>query len=204
MVGFSGGDETPFAVNFVAHPVDGTQLQAQDPEDGAVVRPDQDQTALVSHAHAIRRLGGFFDDGQRVDGNGHGPRDAHQGRERVAAVVRGRNPVSPVVQAWGDAQSPVFLGCVVVFAFGVGDVSDLSATVEPAQFLVCRGEGVVFGEHVDAAACFHRSAQRNAFGERLARGGFAHHVFFRLKRLDCEGRVLVAVVRQDDRVHFMF
>ena len=77
MVGFGGGDETPFAVNFVAHPVDGTELQAQNSKDGAVVHPDQYQTALIPHAHPVGRLGGFFNNGQRIDGNGHGTRDAH-------------------------------------------------------------------------------------------------------------------------------
>ena len=90
---------------------------------------------------------------------------------------------------------------VDILALAAFEFADQALLIEALHFLIEDHVGVVFCEHVDLAALFHRPRQRHAFTQRMAGGGFAHHVFVGLQCLDGKGGVLVEVVGEDDCVH---
>ena len=88
-----------------------------------------------------------------------------------------------------------------VLPFAVSEVADLPCAIEPPHLLVEDHVRVVLREHVDLAAALHRADERDALGQRLAGRRLGHHVLSRVQGLDRERRVLMEVVRENDRIH---
>ena len=175
------------------------QHQPEKAEDGAVVHPTEDHRAGVARADGAAWVG--VGDGEGVHRHGQGVGDAHQGRQRVRAVVGGGDVVAPVAQARRDAQAGGLVHRVVVLALGVAHLADLAGLVQPAHLLVEHHVGVVLGEQVHLAAGLHGAGQGDRLGQRLARGGLAHHVLAGAQGAHRQRRVLVEEVGEDHGIH---
>ena len=92
---------------------------------------------------------------------------------------------------------------VQVLALSVLHRPDLASSVQATQFAHVRHERIVRCKEVDQSGLLHCAQELHPLSKRFASGCLRHHMLARLQRLDCQGRVLIEGVGEDDPLHIV-